>query len=134
MSGVALSEITVDRLGRPVVRVEIPGGESFLAHIDTGFNGEMMLAEFDARRLGFTIATKAANVTVAGDVVQRVMEGSGTIHWFGEARRVELYVSTATPSKRMDDGPVALIGTRLLIPHLLLVDFARGTVEIEAQE
>jgi len=29
------------------------------------------------------------------------------------------------------DAPVTLLGTDLLLPHLLRIDFAKGTVEIE---
>ena len=135
LSAAALSKVTgrVDRLGRPVVRIEIPGGESFLALIDTGFNGELMVAKVDAQMLGLTITTKVADVTVAGDLVQSVLEGIGSIRWLDVTRRVEIHISTAVPHRTMDDDPIAMIGTRLLSPHLLLIDFVQGTVEIETQ-
>ena len=72
-------------------------------------------------------------MTVAGDLVQSTLEGSGSIRWLDETRRVEVHVSTAVLDRRMDDDPIVMIGTRLLTPHLLLIDFAQGTVEIETQ-
>lgn len=131
----ALAKLTgsIDRLGRPVVRVEVSGGDGFLALVDTGFNGELIMAEPDARVLGFAVSTKIASATLAGGQVQRLFEGTGSIHWMGAVRRVELFVSPAVPARRMDDDPIAIIGTRLLTPHLLLIDFASRSVEIETQ-
>jgi predicted aspartyl protease len=134
-SEAVLSKIwgTIDRLLRPVVRLETSAGESFLALVDTGFNGELMLALPDAQALGFEVSIVKINALLAGDVAQKLREGSGNLNWLGKDRRIELMVSPASNNRRMDDDPIALIGTRLLTPHLLLIDFKTLTLEIEAQ-
>jgi predicted aspartyl protease len=134
-SEAVLSKIwgTIDRLRRPVIRLETSAGESFLALVDTGFNGELMLAHPDAQALGFEVSKVKIKALLAGDVSQKLREGSGNLIWLGKDRRIELMVSPASSIRRMDDDPIALIGTKLLTPHLLLIDFEVSTVEIEAQ-
>jgi predicted aspartyl protease len=132
---VVLSKIwgTVDRLRRPLIRLETPTGDSFLALVDTGFNGELMLSRPDATALGFEVSIVEIKALLAGDVAQKLHEGSGQLKWLGKARRIELMVSPASTNRRMDDDPIALIGTKLLASHLLFIDFDTLTVEIEAQ-
>ena len=124
---------TVDRLRRPVIRLETSAGETFLALVDTGFNGELMLPLSDATALGFEVSNVKIKAVLAGDVAQELHEGSGILNWLGGNRRVELMVSPATTSRKMDDDPIALIGTKLLMSHLLFIDFQTLTVEIETQ-
>jgi hypothetical protein len=64
--------------------------------------------------------------------VARVYEARTTIDWLGEQRSVRVLVSSAWRSG--GDDPVGLLGTELLKPHLLLVDFGKDTVEIETQQ
>ena len=115
-SEAGLSKIwgTVDRLRRPIIRLETSAGETFLALVDTGFNGELMLPLPDATALGFEVSKVKIKALLAGDVAQVLQEGSGTLKWLGRDRRVELMVSPATTSRKMDDDPIALIGTKLL--------------------
>jgi predicted aspartyl protease len=122
---------TVDRLRRPVVRLETSAGDSFLALVDTGFNGELMLSQPDATALGFDVSKVDIKALLAGDVAQKLREGSGRLNWLGSERRVELMVAPASTHRRMDDDPIALIGTKLLTSHLLFIDFDTLTVEIE---
>lgn len=135
LSEVELSRIVgaIDRLRRPVIRLETPAGDSFLALVDTGFNGELMLSEADATSLGFTVSRVTLKVMLAGDTSQTIKEGSGQISWFGTSRKVNLIVNPTSHLRRMDDDPIALVGTRLLTPHLLLIDFEASTLEIESQ-
>jgi predicted aspartyl protease len=123
----------IDHLGLPVVRLETPTRESFLALVDSGFNGHLMLAEQDARSLGFQVHATEIDASLAGNIVEKMTGGRGTIMWMGAPHSIELIVSPNKPVLRRDDDPVALIGTALLTPHLLLIDFAANTVEIEAQ-
>jgi predicted aspartyl protease len=135
LSEVELSKIvgTIDRLRRPVIRLDTVVGDSFLALVDTGFNGQLMLSESDAQALGFVISRITIDAMLAGDVPQTVREGIGNIRWLGEDRKIDLVVSPTSKLRRKDDDPIALIGTRLLTPHLLLVDFATNVLEIERQ-
>lgn len=134
--GAALPRVTgqIDHLGRPVVRLECPAVEDgFLAVVDTGFNGELML-EFDvAASLGFAIGGVRSSVRVAGATQREVREARGMIMWLGLERRVEVLVAATPGSRPGPEEPIALIGTRLLTPHLLMVDFSTGIVEIESQ-
>ena len=61
---------------------------------------------------------------------------SGKIIWLGQLRRVEVLaaVTTGTRQHRPPDDPIALVGTKLLSPHLLLMDLAKRSIEIEAQD
>jgi hypothetical protein len=67
----------------------------------------------------------------AGDVAQKLHEGSGHLNWLSKERRIELMVGPASTNRRMDDDPIALIGTKLLTSHLLFIDFGTLTLEIE---
>jgi predicted aspartyl protease len=116
------------------VRVERPGGEdSILATVDTGFNGDLFMSAVDARLTGFVgigLKTKAK----FADSTRLVEETSAVIVWMGRTREVELLISHADPLPSAADEPIALIGTRLMTPHLLLIDFQAATVEIEEQD
>jgi hypothetical protein len=59
--------------------------------------------------------------------------GRGIIKWMGKQRQVELIVSSKRPALRRDDDPIALIGSGLLTPHLLFIDYQTKSVEIETQ-
>lgn len=125
----------IDDRGRPVIRVELTESEdSFLAIVDTGFNGELMIAEYDARALGFAVGSEFRSVRLAIDVAQAVRAGSAAINWFGAPRQVDVLNSADEPSTRRADEPVALTGTGLLTPHLLTIDFELSTVEVFARD
>lgn len=124
----------VDPRGRPIVRIAISGGDvEFLAVVDTGFNGELFMAAVDARRLGLPSTGVRSSVEVAGGVRQQVEEAIAVILWMGREQRVEVLLGIPTPAPRPADDPIALVGARLLSPHILMIDYAAGTVEIEAQ-
>jgi predicted aspartyl protease len=124
----------VDLRGRPLVRLEAQNGESFLGLVDTGFNGDLHMTALVARRLGFGSSGLIVDAEVAGGVLQKVEVGSATIPWLGRSRSVELLLAGEPSRPQAPDDPVALVGTRLLTPHVLLIDFLRSTVELEEQE
>ena len=101
-----------------------------------GFNGELFIDEADAMRLGFVLREGYSKATLAGGIVHNIRRGTGMIIWLGQPRRVEVLaaVSTAARQPRLPDNLVVLVGTKLLSPHLLLMDFANQTIEIEAQD
>ena len=121
---------SVDQRRRPVVRVE-GRTDGIPAVVDTGFNGELMLTRPAAHALGVTGVLREADVELGDGSIAHVYEGVATIRWLGEDREVGVLVSDTWLT--MGDAPVGLVGTELLSPHLLLVDFAQGTVEIETQ-
>lgn len=125
---------SVDHLGRPVVRVAIAGrDDEALGTVDTGFNLEVMMTAGDARVLGVTLLEDAEDVELGHGERVLVRLGRLRLNWLGSERDVTVLVGERTRPSREGD-PVLLIGTRLLKPHLLLIDFEQGTVEIDAQE
>ena len=126
---------SVDHRRRPLVRIErVDDSEGFLALLDTGFNGEIFVAIADVERLGFRLRSGYSTVEIASGQMLTVQRGDAEVMWLGERRRVEIFVSTAPPPARKADDPVALLGTKLLWPNLLFIDFATGIIEIEGSE
>ena len=122
----------VDGRRRPLVRVELGGtADDILALMDTGFNGELLLTAEDAVRLGFTRRDGTSYAQLASGQSVSVQRARGTILWLGRTRRVEALATSEEVSTRHVDDPVALVGTQLLSPHLVLIDFRAGTIEIE---
>ena len=116
------------------MRIEFEDGrDSVLALLDTGFNGELMMSNLDAVRLGVVLQQSKRTVEVAGGRHVDVQRGLLPIRWLGRLRRTEVFVTNA-PSPVRPDDPVALLGTKLLTPNLLLVDFQSNTVEVEEQD
>jgi predicted aspartyl protease len=138
LSAVALSEIIghVDERERPLVRVPLPDQDrSFLALIDTGFNGWLLMETVDAVNIGFVLREFAVSVEFAGRGRSRLGTAHGHIVWFGQRLRIEALVSTAGGERvAAPDQPVALLGTRLLNPHLLTVDFGTRLVSIKSRD
>lgn len=123
---------SVDHLGRPTIRVAIAGREdSVLGTVDTGFNGEIMMTAGDALHLGLRPRDEAERVELGDGASVKVKLCRMKITWLDREREVVVFVSKRTDASR--EGPRLLIGTRLLTPHLLFVDFERRTVEIEPQ-
>jgi predicted aspartyl protease len=117
----------VVRLGRT------DGQDDFLALVDTGFNGGLFIAAADAAHLGVPLNDVKVKVKLAGGVQQSVVRTKWSISWFGEHRSVDVLVSLEPVQSHSPDEPVALLGTALLRPNLLLIDYEAGTVEIERQ-
>ncbi len=130
-----MSKLTgrIDRMGRPIIRLENKY-ESFLALVDTGFNGQLMVNEIDAQMLGFITLDRGIDVGLATEQSETVSEGIGLIDWMGEEKRIRVLISSPSGALRRDDDPIAIIGTGLLSPDLLEIDFAKGTVTIESQK
>lgn len=123
---------SVDPLGRPTVRIAVVGREDeVLATIDTGFNGEVMTTAGDAASIGVEILEDSERVELGDGNAIDVRLGRMTIDWLGRQRVVAVFVSGHTRSS--SGGPALLIGTALLRPHLLLIDFGAETVEVETQ-
>ena len=123
----------IDALGRPIVRVAVVGrDDDCLATVDTGFNGEIMMTLGDARTLGTRILDDNEEVQLGHGRSVGVRIGQMRLRWLGAERDVSVFISDQSVPTR--SGPVLLIGTALLKPNLLLIDFALNTVEIETQD
>jgi predicted aspartyl protease len=126
---------SVDARGRPLLRLAIQGAEDeILVVVDTGFNGDLFISLSDAGKLGIRLSGIEEKVEVAGGVVQRVDNTTCELMWFGKPRLVDVIIGLEPAPPRREEDPIALIGTGLLKPHLLLIDYAAGTVEIERQD
>jgi predicted aspartyl protease len=115
-----------------LIRIERPDGDSILATVDTGFNGDLFMSAADALQFGWRGSGIRSAVKLA-DAEREIEEAEASILWMGKPRDVELLLSHAEPRPSAADEPIALIGTRLMTPHLLLIDFQAATVEIEEQ-
>ena len=122
---------SVDQRGRPVIRIE-GKLESILVMVDTGFNGDLMMTRDAATLLGVDPSDDETEVQLGDGRTAQVCESRITITWLDQERRVRVLVSDEWTT--IGDAPVALLGTDLLLPHLLRIDFAKGTVEIETQD
>jgi predicted aspartyl protease len=124
---------SIDQLGRPLLRLPLAGGrDDLLALVYTGFNGELMASLDMARLVRSTLDADMEPIELGTGTVERVYVGRIDIRWLERQTRVEVLVSSRWPAPKAD-APVALIGTRLLRPHLLMIDFAADTLEIETQ-
>jgi predicted aspartyl protease len=122
----------VDERDRPLVRFSVPGqDDSVLALIDTGFNGYLFVHQDIAVRLGFAKTGLVSEAEFADQGLHEVSLARGRMAWFGEVVTVDVLVAPdRLPRATHSDEPVALLGTSLLSPHQLTVDFANRTVVI----
>jgi predicted aspartyl protease len=132
---VELAKVTgsIDELGRPVVRIEVPGRDGFLAVIDTGFNRSLLMQALEAEAMGFEITEEVADVELGTTLKVQVHRAIGSIRWLDRIIKVEALVANEELSVHRPDIARALIGTALLADCLLLLDFRTRLVEIEDQ-
>lgn len=124
---------SIDDQGRPLVRLRLSRGqEDLLAIIDTGFNGQLMMSLSVARLLGMTLENVLVPIELGTGTIERVYVGQLDAHWLDREHRLQVLVSKNWPAPK-PDAPAALIGKRMLRPHLLKIDFDAGAVEIETQ-
>jgi predicted aspartyl protease len=135
---VVLSELIghADDRERPLVRVFLPEQDrSFLSLVDTGFNGWLLMEAIDAVALGFALTEIAVPVEFAGRGQSRLVIAHGHILWFGQRQAIEVLVSMARGGGiTSPDQPVVLLGTRLLSPRLLQIDFETRMVSIKSRD
>lgn len=126
----------VDTERRPLLRVELPDGEPILALIDTGFDGTLAFSEADAIACGVDIDPYYRDeVFVIGRRPVSVGYGELRIRWMGRDVEVGVVVDLNDPRRTVNARePVAIIGTKLLSPSALTVDFGGRTVLIEGSD
>ncbi len=129
-TGVVSSRIRgfIDRRLRPLILLQGEGNTTFLAMVDTGFNAEMWCGDELAGDLNFmpTGVFRPVSTAGGGHVVELA---NGYIQWFGVRRSVVALVK-AEEQKRNQDEPSALVGTALIRPDRLVLDFLEETLEI----
>lgn len=116
----------IDRRARkPMLRIRV-NGKHFVALVDTGFNGELLMSANEAARLGVTMLHgQAHQVQTAGGVIS-VDRGNLTIDWCHGPRRTGVLVHSSVAGTQE-----VLLGTGLLHPGILTVEFLNDFVRID---
>jgi predicted aspartyl protease len=105
--------------------------DDLLVTVDTGFNGQLLIHDTELVRLGSDITWPTSEIELAGRERRAVGIVTVRIVWFGQQREVDVFVAGGVPSRAaVADDPVGLLGTVLLAPHRLMIDFATGRVVI----
>ena len=115
-------EGVVDERGVPVIDMFV-GGRTWVATLDTGFNGDLELPDalrpfVNPRFAGSAESFLAAGVSISEDQFRVSFPFDGL-------------VVSAVATFVMGDG--ILIGTRLLLPYRLTVDFPNSRVWLERE-
>ena len=110
----------IDDRGVPVIEI-IFAGRAWTATIDTGFNGYLELPEELLHAVSARFLCTSESLLAGGNIVT---EDQYAVHFpfDGSVRRVR---ATFAP------GDGILIGTRMLMPYRLPVDFPDGRVWLE---
>jgi predicted aspartyl protease len=127
----------VDARNRPLVLLSILGEEdAFPVIVDSGFNGELLLHDDAIIRHRCELTGLNEPIELADKASRLLMVARAQIIWFGQSRGVDVLIGTTQSSRAATaDEPIGLLGTRLLSPHKLTVDFAsRRVVVSESKE
>jgi predicted aspartyl protease len=136
-----MSEITgsLDARRRPLVRLPVAGNDDLLAIVDTAFTGELLLDEDVARNWGVLVLDVGAEIELGDGSTRIVKQGLLSVFWFDLERDVTVQIVArdqplSVRRPRVDGEPFALVGTELLVPHVLNVDFGTAVVSIKRAE
>jgi predicted aspartyl protease len=121
---------SVDHLGRPVLQIE-GKNDHFLVLVDTGFNGDLLVTEAASRALGAIQHGLVTTLELGDGSRTKVLQARATIPWIERNRVVKVFI--AKNWHPTGDNPVGLLGTALIAPHRLVVDFDDRTLEISAK-
>ena len=115
--------------GMPIVDIRVegfPGPLSVL--VDTGFNGELIISEEQARGAGILyLPGHVYPAMVANAQRPGFYPGAGYVSWFVERRGVDIHV---LPGPTPQEPWTPMIGTRLLANSRLEIDFPNRTILI----
>ena len=99
--------------------------------IDTGFNGDLMMTEQTARLFNLKFGLNASQVELGDGTKSDVYHTQTQLTWLGENRFVRIFVSQNWIAR--PDEPSALVGTGLLTPYVLEIDFGQSQLFIESR-
>ena len=121
---------TVDAQRRPLLKIARPDGNPIFALIDTGFNGNLWFGKADAMACGVDFDDVHEQTGhLAGMRPVREANSFLRIVWFGQERIVDVVIDLDTEHRTIAGSePVALIGTELIDPATLSINFDRRTV------
>lgn len=101
--------------GRPMIDIYLEGSQDPVGVlVDTGFNGELMIAKEKIEELSLTFIGDDEYMTASGDVVPTTVH-MGFVKWFGRTRKIAVLATS---------GKANLIGMELL--HFYRLDIARS--------
>ena len=114
---------------RAFVAFRVPGGSANL-QIDTGFNRQVLIGDVIAARLGVIPSSGFILVHPAGNAPPfRVQSARVHVTWLGQPRRIDVLVyENEQPLARGE--PDGLLGTGLIHPNKLTLDYLNDIVEI----
>jgi len=126
----------VDARDRPLLLLSLPGqDDDLLVTVDTGFNGQILVHDVPALRLSYESTGVDVWVEFADGARRTVQLASSSIIWFGRQRTVDLWIARATsPRHPIPDEPLGIIGTGLVSPHRLTIDFMTRRVVLSENE
>jgi predicted aspartyl protease len=121
---------SVDDRRHPVVRLEMDG-HSLLMVVDTGFNGDLLLSQQASMVLSITSAGRTRTIELGDGTSAELRQTIISIPWLGAKRAVRALIADSWMPR--GDDPIGLVGTELVSPNLLMIDFSARTVDIETQ-
>jgi hypothetical protein len=133
-----LSDIVghVDDRGRPIVSLSTSDHEdALLVVVDTGLNGTLLLHDGPIARQRCEISQLEEIVEFADRERRALLLGRSRIMWLGRLLDTDVFISRSERSRATTpDEPIGLLGTALLSPHSLTIDFAARRVVIAEQK
>lgn len=121
----------VDIWKRPLLTLEW-GEIKILALIDTGFNGKLFLGDELAGELDFRPTGFFERVSY-GAGSGRASIAEGEVRWKGSRRAIDAFVASNVTRTNNVSEPEILIGTGLLFPDVLTIDFLDEYWKIESK-
>lgn len=132
-----LMEGIVDDLDRPILHLGVSAASLAIpCVVDTGFNNNLMMANWVALAHGFKpYPMRIVDRVLLADQSRFEAERMrGSIIWFGEETRVDVQVVADSRFERRyygADQPLAILGTALLRRCVLSIDFVSRRLAIQ---
>lgn len=121
---------------KPSLNIHTTEGISATATVDTGFNGELLMDLGTAARLNVEMMGEDYPVVLAGGILGDCQMGILSIVWLGGVRDTRVLVMQPQAiTQELARFPLPkseiLIGTRLMYPNRLIIDFAEESVVLD---
>lgn len=107
---------------RPFIQIKTFSGLYINGVVDTGFNGELLMGRWEANHYSVELAGRDYDLKILGGSPVEVELGHLVLDWFGSRGTVKVAV--------VEVEEEVLLGTRLIHPGQLFMDFLQQTVLI----
>lgn len=119
----------LDARMRAFIALRLGSGHANL-QVDTGFNAEVLIGNLTAAQLGVVPETAFIDLYPAGSGSPfRARIGHVDVAWLGQFRRIDVLVYE-NEQPRARGEPDGLLGTGLIHPNKLTLDYLNDIVEI----